>query len=164
MEDNNLKDHSENTNDDGITVQQFRHALNNAAADRHDTKHGGHDAPPLTREHQKTEPRPADTIHSTNYADREVPVRQLYAIIDSVTNSIIGGIQLHMNNQSAIRTLYDIATADTMVNKHPLDFDLWLLGALGNDHRLNNNLTRIVSGAQIETMVKASNEAKQKEK
>lgn len=101
-------------------------------------------------------PRPADNIHTTNYADREPPTRQLYAIIDSVTNSIIGGIQLHMNHASAIRTLYDIAIADTMLNKHPLDFDLWLLGALGNDHRLNGNLTRLVSGAQIEAIVKAS--------
>lgn len=100
-------------------------------------------------------------IHTTHYADREPPIRQLYAIIDSVTNSIIGGVQLHMNNASAIRTLYDVATGDTMLNKHPLDFDLWLLGALGNDHRLNTNLTKIISGAQIAEIVKASNEAKQ---
>lgn len=109
---------------------------------------------------EKTEPRPAERIHTTNYADREVPIRQLYAIIDSVTQSIVGGIQLHMNTASAIRTLYDIATGDTMVHKHPLDFDLWLLGALGNDHRLNSNLTRIISGAQIEAIVKAASHPK----
>lgn len=94
-------------------------------------------------------------IHTTDYRRNLSSVRQLYAIIDSVTDTLIGGIQVHLNDQSAIRTLYDIAMGDTMVNKHPLDFDLWRLGALGQDHRINANLVRITTGAQIETMIKA---------
>lgn len=108
-----------------------------------------------------TNRRKADLPLTTDYTQRpDFTVRQLYAIIDSVTNSIVGGIQIHLNNESAIRTLYDIALGDTMVNKHPRDFDLYMLGALGSDHRIQNNLTRIISGAQIEAIVKASAEAK----
>lgn len=109
---------------------------------------------------KETEPRPADRIHTTHYAERVNPVRKLYAIIDSVTNSIIGGIQIHLNDASAIRTLYDVAAGDTMINKHPLDFDLYMLGALSEDHTLHSNVTRILTGSQINELVQAAAERK----
>lgn len=138
MQDNNSIAHSENTTDASAPLR---------SATATDASH-----------------RSAPHIHRINYdgpasapSDRS---KQLYAIIDNVTNEILGGIQIHKNDQSAIRTLYDIATRDTMVNKHPADFDLWLLGAIGTDHRLHENLTRIVTGAQILSIVKAFTENK----
>lgn len=100
---------------------------------------------------------------TTEYSQTRSNVKQLYALIDNITNTLMGGVQVHLNNASAIRTVYDIATADTLVNKHPLDFDLYLLGSLGDDHRLHNNLTKILSGAQIAEMVNAQRAAREKQ-
>lgn len=103
-------------------------------------------------------------IHETDYRQERGRNRtkMLYAIIDKVTNTIVGGILTHLNDQSAIRQLYDIAIADTIVNKHPLDFDLYALGALGEDHQLNANMRRILTGAQIEAIVNAANQKEPK--
>lgn len=102
----------------------------------------------------------ADSPHTTNYTHNLPAIPQLYAIIDSVTDTIIGGIQVHLNNASAIRTLRDIALGDTMLNKHPLDYDLWLLGSLTPDHRITPGKSRIITGAQIEELVNAAREAR----
>lgn len=79
--------------------------------------------------------------------------RQLYAIIDIITDTIIGGVQVHLNHQSAIRTLYDIAMGDTSIHKHPRDYELWMLGALGADHKLHPRHERIITGDQIDAIV-----------
>lgn len=101
------------------------------------------------------EPRSADRIHTTDTTRPNLPkVRQIYAIIDSVTDEIIGGLQTHINDQSAIRFLWDVALSEkSIVRNHPLDFDLYRLGALGNDHRIHPNFVRIITGAQIQTMI-----------
>lgn len=102
--------------------------------------------------------RSADRIPTTDYSDRASTVKMLYVIIDSVTNSPMGGIQIHLNDASALRTLYDIATGDTLVNKHPEDFDLYRLGALGSDRHIYPETVRILTGLQIAAIVKASKE------
>jgi len=94
----------------------------------------------------------ADPIHTTRYTPDYPAQRRLYAIIDSVTDTIVGGVQIHINDASALRTLYDVVHADTAVRKHPLDFDLWMIGTLTNDHRVVPNKVKIVSGAQIDAM------------
>jgi len=94
----------------------------------------------------------ADPIHTTKYVPDYPAQRRLYAIIDSVTDTIVGGVQIHINDASALRTLYDVVHADTAVRKHPLDFDLWMIGMLTNDHRVVPNKVKIVSGAQIDAM------------
>jgi len=94
----------------------------------------------------------ADPIQTTKYAPDYPGQRRLYAIIDSVTDTIVGGVQIHINDASALRTLYDVVHADTAVRKHPLDFDLWMIGMLTNDHRVVPNKVKIVSGAQIDAM------------
>lgn len=112
------------------------------------------DPPPLrSAETAPASHRSADRIHTTNYNRQAPAVRRLYAIVDNVTDTIIGGIQTHLNAASAIRTLHDLATSDTMVAKHPLDFDLWVLGSLTNDHRLIPDKARIISGQQINALI-----------
>lgn len=147
MHETNSKQHSDVTNNELFPL-----------FDKHDGK-----MDPPTRsagEHQPAE-RSADRLHTVNYDRPNLRgVRQLYAVIDSVTDTIIGGIQLHLNDQSAIRTLYDVAMGDTMVHKHPLDFDLWRLGALGHDHTINPQKERIVTGHQIKALVDGPTDSK----
>lgn len=105
---------------------------------------------------QTTASRSADRLHVTNYTNPGFANREkgLYAIIDTITNTIVGGIQLHMNTASAIRTLADIATADTNVNKHPLDFQLRLLGTITEDHHISPELGDIILvGEQIAAII-----------
>lgn len=100
--------------------------------------------------------RSADRIDRIDYDEPHRPVqhKSLYAIIDNVTGQIAGGIQLHLNDQSAVRTLVDVACeANTSVNKHPLDFDLWRLGHLTEYNRIMPEMIKITSGAQIETII-----------
>lgn len=53
----------------------------------------------------------------------------VYAIIDRKAEILIGGLQLHRHPAAAIRQFSDIGlTPDTMVNRHPEDFDLLHLG------------------------------------
>lgn len=90
---------------------------------------------------------------------RETPFEQLarfkflYAVLDTITNEIIGGIQLHLNNQSAVRTMEHILKQpNSVVTMNPGDFELWKLGTI--DH-LNNLLPArdlILSGLQIVTL------------
>lgn len=129
----------------GVTIQEFRDALAQGSASTPDETHVS---------------RSADRIHTTDYTAHQLPaIRSLYAIIDGVTDQIVGGIQLHLNATSAIRTLSDIiANPETMIHKHPLDFDLWLLGSLTTDHRVRPEKMKIISGAQIQALVEGAKE------
>lgn len=79
----------------------------------------------------------------------------LYAIIDTTTKQIVGGLQMHRNSASAIRQLADIARGDTIVNKHPLDFELRLLGTIDNNtYSISAELAEtIITGDQIAAML-----------
>lgn len=61
-------------------------------------------------------------------------MKNVYAILDNKAKAIIGGLQLHSHEAAAIRTFTDIATTpNTMLQKHPEDFDLICLGHLDED-------------------------------
>lgn len=102
--------------------------------------------------------RSAETAPASHRSADRIPdmpaVRGLYAIVDSVTDQIIGGIQIHLNTQSAVRTIIDILRQpnSTLAN-HPLDFDLYRLGTLDNAHRVHPNWELILAGTQIKTMI-----------
>lgn len=86
----------------------------------------------------------------TQRAPHDLPAMpHLYAIIDSVTDQIVGGIQIHLNDAGAIRQLMDIARGDTMLNRHPHDYDLYRLGELSKDHQIFAYKERIITGDQI---------------
>lgn len=105
--------------------------------------------------------RSADRIHTVD-TTTEHREPQLYAVIDSVTNQIIGGIQLHLNHASAIRAIRDIALGDTIVQRHPLDFDLYHVGSLTRDNRILPTFARLVTGAQLKAIVDAAHSTERK--
>lgn len=81
-------------------------------------------------------------------------VRKLYAVIDNVTDQLTGGIQLHVNEQAAIRSFMQVAMAKgNLINSNPRDFDLWSLGSLSVDHRLTPDKQMVLSGTQIATAI-----------
>lgn len=106
---------------------------------------------------QDSKPSPKSAsreVHVTR-APHDLPAMpRVYAIIDSVTDQIVGGLQIHMNDAGAIRQLLDIARGDTMLNKHPLDYDLFRLGELSKDHQIFANKEKIITGEQIEAAIK----------
>lgn len=64
-------------------------------------------------------------------------MKHIYAILDTVTDDIIGGLQLHAHPASAVRTFGDIASdPKTTIAKHPHDFALIALGKLTDEHTL----------------------------
>lgn len=53
----------------------------------------------------------------------------IYAVLDLVANDLLGMLALHKSEATAIRMFADIADAKgTIVNQHPGDFALLLLG------------------------------------
>lgn len=85
---------------------------------------------------------------------RALPVQPnngiLYAIIDSVADAIVGGIQMHRSDAAAIRAFGDIAAADgTVVNKHPEDYELRRLGYIDTANDVQTDgVAVIITGAQ----------------
>lgn len=58
----------------------------------------------------------------------------IYAILDTKANAIIGGLQLHKHPSAAIRTFGDIAAdPKSMIARHPEDYELIELGTLHED-------------------------------
>lgn len=99
--------------------------------------------------HDAAQNRASREVHVTR-APHDLPaIPHIYAIIDSVTDQMVGGLQVHLNDAAAIRTLMDIASGDTMLNKHPLDYDLYCLGRLSKDHQITADKQRIITGHQI---------------
>lgn len=99
-------------------------------------------------------PKSASRGVHTVRASHDLPAMpHVYAIVDSITDQIVGGIQVHLNDASAIRQLMDIAMGDTMLHKHPLDYDLYRLGALTKDHQIVPDKERIVTGHQISAAI-----------
>lgn len=64
-------------------------------------------------------------------------MRELYAILDTVANAIVGSIFIHRADAAAIRMFGDIASrTDTLVGMHPRDFHLVTLGRLTDDNEI----------------------------
>lgn len=86
----------------------------------------------------------------------------IYVIIDSVTNRIVGGLQQHINDKSAIRTVQHILQQESaVVALNPEDFELWQIGSLDEHHHITGERRIILAGTQIETM---SNTIRQQQK
>lgn len=84
----------------------------------------------------------------------------IYAIIDKKADAIIGGLQLHKHEAAAVRVFVDIASdPNTMVARHPEDFDLIAIGALMEDHTIVATARPlvIVTGTAIKASMNAAN-------
>lgn len=97
------------------------------------------------REHQTYEhhrrhnaPPPADTSPGVlNFPNKGTPMKRIYAIIDTKADALIGGLQLHAHEAAAVRTFGDVAAdPQTMLARHPDDFELVCLGKLNDDHTI----------------------------
>lgn len=102
----------------------------------------------------------AETVRKVNIHNvTPTPIRRgfqgLYVLVDVLTNTRIGGIQLHINHASAVRMLFDVAnTPTTGVAKHPHDYELRLIGEVSDDnHDLTPRGEIIITGDQIATMI-----------
>lgn len=64
-------------------------------------------------------------------------MREIYAILDTVANALVGTIFIHRVDAAAIRMFGDIASRnDTIVGMHPRDFHLVTLGRLTDDNQI----------------------------
>lgn len=53
----------------------------------------------------------------------------IYAVLDTVSSSLFGGLHLHKADAAAVRMFTDALTDErTLIAKHPADFDLICLG------------------------------------
>lgn len=74
---------------------------------------------------------------------------KIYAIRDTVAESIIGGLQLHKHDAAAVRTFGDIAAdPQTQLHRHVADFELVCLGRLNGLDEIEADYTVIITGAQ----------------
>lgn len=72
----------------------------------------------------------------------------IYAIIDKVAGQIIGGLQAHKHEAAAVRFYSDVAAMkESLVGKHPQDFDLYRLGHVNLDHEIEPEKTIILRGS-----------------
>lgn len=125
----------------GITISEFRRALQ-------------HERSASTPDDTPVRPSADRRVHTIKYEPFADGDRGLYAVIDMVTNAIVGGVMIHVNTAAAIRTLAEIARADTIVRKNPLDFQLWLLGSISKDHTISPEASEIIlTGEQISAMI-----------
>lgn len=79
-------------------------------------------------------------------------MRQMYAVFDIKSESIIGGIVLESRDAPAIRAFHDALTPknNTVLSQHPEDFELILLGTLMDDGQVipADKPTTIATGTQ----------------
>lgn len=79
----------------------------------------------------------------------EEHARGVYAILDIVADDLIGVLQIHKHEASAIRTFGDIANMkDSLLARHPHDFDMIRLGFLNEKHQLIDNYKVVITGKQ----------------
>lgn len=97
-----------------------------------------HQSYPQNGKASEKETRPAaildtegQTLSPRQLALRTMDNNTIYAIYDNVAKSLAGGLYLHKHEASAVRFFADVASdPQTMVAKHPQDFDLVRLGHL----------------------------------
>lgn len=77
-----------------------------------------------------------------------MPNRRLIAIIDKVTNDIVGPIMLHRHSAPAIRVFDTVARMDnSQVGQHIQDHELWQLAELDDDTlEITANKILIITG------------------
>lgn len=73
---------------------------------------------------------------------------KIYAILDTVADTIIGGLTIHKHDAAAIRFFADVASMpDSRVGQHPHDYNLMCLGCITTDNTIEADDTLILSGA-----------------
>lgn len=64
----------------------------------------------------------------------------IYAIYDTKAQLYVGGLQLHRHDAAAVRVFDDLARDNqTLIGRHPADFNLLLLGHLEDDNCMTSN-------------------------
>lgn len=77
-------------------------------------------------------------------------MRIVVAIIDTVTQDVVGPLMIHRHEAPAIRMFEDVAKMDgSAVHQHVEDHELWQLGFLNDtDLTLQASKKLLISGAQ----------------
>lgn len=74
--------------------------------------------------------------------------RGLYAIVDHVSQDILGILQIHKHEAAAIRMFTDIAAMpNSQVGLHPADYALVRMGWLNDDLTIAPENTSILEGS-----------------
>lgn len=72
----------------------------------------------------------------------------VYAINDTVAAQLVGGLYAHKHEAAAVRFFCDVAAMpDSLVGKHPQDFDLIRLGFVTHEHELVPDPAVILKGS-----------------
>lgn len=80
----------------------------------------------------------------------------IYAILDNVAGALVGGLTCHKHEAAAVRFYSDVATMkDSLIGKHPQDFDLLRLGYVTHHNEIEPEHTVILRGS---TWAAAQNE------
>lgn len=89
------------------------------------------------------------TEHGGSPTAPETPTKIIYAIWDNVADDILGSLHIHKHEAAAIRFYGDIATLqDSIIGKHPEDFDLVQLGHINKHGRLVGEFRQVLTGVQ----------------
>lgn len=81
----------------------------------------------------------------------------IYAILDTAADMYIGGLHLHKHEASAVRMFNDIAMLpDTIIGKHPEDFELIQLGHLEDDNKMSVEHMLVLTGKQWQQLQKVN--------
>lgn len=76
-------------------------------------------------------------------------MRNLYGIIDTLANDLVGSVLIFKADVAAIRFFGDIAAhPESQVNKHPEDYHLVCFGVLDDDMTIITEKRTIITGAQ----------------
>lgn len=79
--------------------------------------------------------------------DHQKYTTTIYAIVDVKANQMVGGLMTHKHEAAAVRMFSDIANAkDTMIQRHPQDFNLVRLGYITHDYALAPDYADILTG------------------
>lgn len=72
----------------------------------------------------------------------------VYAINDTVAAQLVGGLYAHKHEAAAVRFFCDVAAmSDSLVGKHPQDFDLIRLGFITHENELVPDAALILKGS-----------------
>lgn len=71
----------------------------------------------------------------------------IYAVYDNVAKALVGGLYLHKHEAAAVRFFADVASdPQTLIAKHPQDFDLVRLGHI-NDLAIREDYCTVLKGS-----------------
>lgn len=71
----------------------------------------------------------------------------IYAINDTVAGQLVGGLYAHKHEAAAVRFFCDVAAGkESLVGKHPQDFDLIRLGFITHHNELAPDYALVLKG------------------